>query len=355
MVEQDGNYLFLQATFAVSMFAGCFISYIIPIKLLARSFKSSSHRIPSSHENSALRSTESPHDGEWAIAIVAHCNCVGAGIFVAICFMGLMPVVNSEFEKYFKASGMVNVTYPFAEFTTLIGFFLVLFLEEMVTICRKREKPVLHLDDVSTELSQGLLTEPLEDYSTTNLEEISIRDGKSSSEGGSNTPHCHSHLVGINESGLTFFVLIFATSVHSIFEGLALGLMNEPSKASHIFIGIILHECIVAAALGLNSIRLNPEESGIKFGILFSSTVPLGIVIGVAIGMTPGPFGRLISAIFQGLAAGTFLHVSFCELIPSELSNSDSEVGLRRFRIFKIFLIFLGFVLMSVLTSLISD
>lgn len=350
VLEREGNFLLLQATFAASMFAGCFISFILPIKLLERSKRVSSRT--SGHEKS------NEPDSDWAIAIVAHCNCIGAGIFVAICFMGLMPVVNSEFANYFKASGMVDVNYPFAEFTTLIGFFLVLFLEEFVTMCRRAQKPpVLQLDDVSTELCQGLLTEPIEDYHTSNLEEISFRDGKEAVE--ETDAHCHSHshshLAAINESGLTFFVLIFATSVHSIFEGLALGLMNEPSKASHIFIGIILHECIVAAALGINSIRLNPHESGIKFGIMFSSTVPLGIIIGVAIGMTPGPFGRLISAIFQGLAAGTFLHVSFCELIPSELSSSEPQYGLRKFRIFKICLIFLGFLLMSMLTAFISD
>lgn len=353
VVEREGNFLLLQATFAASMFAGCFISFILPIKLLDRSRRSSRS---SSHEK-----INEP-DGDWAIAIVAHCNCIGAGIFVAICFMGLMPVVNSEFARYFKESGMLDVSYPFAEFTTLIGFFLVLFLEELVTMCRRKQKPpVLQLDEVSNELSQGLLTEPIEDYHTSNLEEISFRDGKGGNgiSDGENDAHCHSHshshLAVINESGLTFFVLIFATSVHSIFEGLALGLMNEPSKASHIFIGIILHECIVAAALGINSIRLNPQESGVKFGILFSSTVPLGIIIGVAIGMTPGPFGRLISAIFQGLAAGTFLHVSFCELIPSELSSSEPQVGLRKYRLFKIFLIFIGFVSMSMLTAFISD
>lgn len=354
VAEREGNFLLMQATFAISMLVGCFLSFILPIRLLERSKRTSSRT--SSHENI------SEPGSEWAETIVAHCNCVGAGIFVSICFMGIMPVVNSEFEKYFKATGIHGVSYPFAEFTTLIGFFMVLFLEEFVTMCRRRQKPpVLHLDDVSTEVSRGLLTEPIEDYQTSNLEEITFTDRKSNGSislndhGHDEHSHSHSHLAAINESGLAFFVLIFATSVHSIFEGLALGLMNEPSKASHIFVGIILHECIVAAALGLNSMKLNPNESGVKFAILFSSTVPLGIVIGVAVGMTPGSFGILISAIFQGLAAGTFLHVSFCELIPSELSSTEPQFGLRRYRIFKIFLIFLGFVFMSMLTAFISD
>jgi len=123
-------------------------------------------------------------------------------------------------------------------------------------------------------------------------------------------------------------VCFFDTSIHSIFEGMALGLIKESSRAIHIFIGIILHECIVAVALGLNSFRLESEgndksTSVTMFGLIFSSTIPVGMMIGIAVGYTPGSFGRLISAIFQGLAAGTFLHVAFCELIPEELNNEE--------------------------------
>ena len=41
------------------------------------------------------------------------------------------------------------------------------------------------------------------------------------------------------------------------------------------------------------------------------------------LGYTPGHFGRFISAIFQGFAAGTFIHVTFLELIPEELLYSS--------------------------------
>ena len=115
---------------------------------------------------------------------------------------------------------------------------------------------------------------------------------------------------------------------------MALGLIKEPSRAIHIFIGIILHECIVAVALGLNSFRLETPAAGnrhgsassssaMMFGLIFSSTIPVGMIIGILVGYTPGSFGRLISAIFQGLAAGTFLHVAFCELIPEELNSQE--------------------------------
>lgn len=186
---------------------------------------------------------------------------------------------------------------------------------------------------------------------------------------------------------------------------MALGLIKEPSRAIHIFIGIILHECIVAVALGLNSFRLetpsspspgnnsnrSTSSSAMMFGLIFSATIPVGMIIGVAVGYTPGAFGRLISAIFQGLAAGTFLHVAFVELIPEELANQEEhheevvetqatddedeeidghgdhhhEVERLTIRIlnrgnfystkfFRIILIFLGFVFMAIVTLFID-
>ncbi|KFM70734.1 Zinc transporter ZIP3, partial [Stegodyphus mimosarum] len=58
-----------------------------------------------------------------------------------------------------------------------------------------------------------------------------------------------------------------------------------------------------------------------KFASLYSAAIPLGVVIGAAIERAPGTAGDVISAILQGLAAGTFLHVTFQEFIPSEFSN----------------------------------
>lgn len=81
----------------------------------------------------------------------------------------------------------------------------------------------------------------------------------------------------------------------------------------------------------------------------------------------PIPFsGRLTSAVFQGIAAGTFLHVAFCELIPGELNShvpterpqeTDHQKPEPSFcdkRIFRVLLIFLGFVFMSFVTLFID-
>lgn len=110
---------------------------------------------------------------------------------------------------------------------------------------------------------------------------------------------------------------------------MALGLQTNLKTAIHLFIGIILHECLVAFALGLNAIRIQQEnvklKNHLKFALIFSITVPLGNLIGILVGYTPGHVGKFVSAIFQGFAAGTFIHVTFFELIPEEFLSKDSH------------------------------
>lgn len=361
------NFLLLESGFAISMFLGTFIGYYFPLKLLDRQKRSRNEfrqladaELMADSCDSAVKTSET-----W----IASCNCVGAGIFVAICFLGLMPVVKEEFEGFFKEANITGVTYPVSELTVLFGFFFVLVLEELVMMCRFGKKPpVLYLDEVASEQSHRLLEEsPSTNKQEDNFDEITdsvIADGqkrtKATSNGHAHHGHVHSHSHShahsqlATESGLTFFVLMFATSVHSVFEGLALGLIKDTARAMHIFVGIILHECIVAVALGLNAAKINPSlRANLKFAVAFSATVPIGIVLGVAVGYTPGALGRLISAIFQGLAAGTFLHVAFCELIPAELTEAPNASGsFWGKRIVKIFLIFVGYVLMALLTLL---
>ncbi|CAG2176964.1 unnamed protein product, partial [Oppiella nova] len=177
--------------------------------------------------------------------------------------------------------------------------------------------------------------------------------------------HDFSHVQSAGTTSISFFILMFATSVHSVFEGLALGLQKDTTKAMHLFVGIILHECLVAFALGLNSARIDSAvKTNVKFSVLFSLTIPVGIVLGVVLGVTPGLLGRSISAVFQGLAAGTFIHVTFHELIPAEFmgdhdvddslstggTGGDGEHQKYRQKLFKIFLLFIGFCVMAVMT-----
>ncbi|XP_074599615.1 zinc transporter ZIP3-like [Brevipalpus obovatus] len=354
------TYVVYQMFFAITMFIGTFLSYYLPIKLIGRL-----------SENSHQQAT-----------LLSYCNLLSAGIFIAICFLGLFPVVRKEFDEFFKEAAIHSVTYPVAELTILLGFFLVITLEQIMINCRSKKPPVLYLDDIQ-EQSHHLLDDNHHHNSSSIREaessrivdkpgaqlplNIGVNDGDSQnhhmhqslnpnshhsshhSHHHHHSGHHHDHLADMNPRDISFFMLFFATGVHSIFEGMALGLMKIPSQALHLYIGIILHECLVAIALAINSTQVS---GNIRFGVLFSSTVPVGIVLGVLVGYTRGSIGRLISSIFQGLAAGTFIHVAFYELIPHELSGSNASGSVK---LFKIFVLFLGFLIMAFIGFITSD
>lgn len=90
-------FLVMEAIFGVLVFAGCYFSYIIPIRILQNK-RLSHHRLPerdhfpsssSSDRNHSLSMDDHNHDAtdplqvkqeQQAERIVGYCNCFGAGM-----------------------------------------------------------------------------------------------------------------------------------------------------------------------------------------------------------------------------------------------------------------------------------
>lgn len=113
------------------------------------------------------------------------------------------------------------------------------------------------------------------------------------------------------------FVLMIALSVHSIFEGLALGLMNELGPFLNLMISILIHKFAESM-----SISIAMQKSGFEFKklfyflLLFSFATPIGTLMGILLnGADP-----IVNIIFTSLAGGSFIYVSCSELIVEEFS-----------------------------------
>ena len=123
----------------------------------------------------------------------------------------------------------------------------------------------------------------------------------------------------IPTSSITPYILLVALSVHSIFEGIALGVMNTIKECSILFSAIILHKWAAAFALGISFYKSGTEkELFIKMILLFTSFSPLGIIIG----MIFSDAGFLIKGIMLSISAGTFIYVATSEVIVEEFSLS---------------------------------
>lgn len=108
------------------------------------------------------------------------------------------------------------------------------------------------------------------------------------------------------------YILALTLIIHSLIEGIALGIGPTLSETLLIFIAIIAHKGSESFALCVTMLRHEcPIRRIIFFVILFATMTPLGILLGATINAYAiTTHGELIAGIFNAFAAGTFLYIS---------------------------------------------
>jgi zinc transporter 1/2/3 len=110
---------------------------------------------------------------------------------------------------------------------------------------------------------------------------------------------------------------MIALSVHSIFEGIALGLMNEMGPFINLMVSILVHKFAESM-----SISIAMQKAGFDFKklcsfiFLFSFATPLGTTMGILL----NDADEIVNIIFTSLAGGSFIYVACSELIVEEFS-----------------------------------
>jgi len=59
---------------------------------------------------------------------------------------------------------------------------------------------------------------------------------------------------------MTPFILMIALSVHSIFEGLALGLQPDMASLVNMVIAIVIHKGAASCSLGISLVKTFPDN-----------------------------------------------------------------------------------------------
>lgn len=155
--------------------------------------------------------------------------------------------------------------------------------------------------------------------------------------------HQHHHQEASQLGSIRSFMLLLALSVHTVFEGLALGLQQHNTDVWNLFIAIIFHKSVIAFSMGVQfAEQLKSFRNAVAFIILFAIMSPIGVVIGTVIVALQGTGeSALVSVIFQAIAAGTFLYVTFFEVLQREVGMDHS--------LLKVLLVILGFGAMVIL------
>ena len=117
---------------------------------------------------------------------------------------------------------------------------------------------------------------------------------------------------------MTPFILMIALSVHSIFEGLALGLSMSMGSLVNMIIAILVHKGAAGSSLGISLVKTFPDNFRLCRQLvgIFAFATPLGVAIGMAVATA----GDIYSIVFSSIAAGSFVYIACSEVVVEEFS-----------------------------------
>lgn len=294
-----------------------------------------------------------------------------------------------DVQKLFNDSAVRDIgdkfnSYPFGESTMVVGFFLVLIIEQVVLAVKEKNEPVelvrptarsrvrgsanshskpgnygstepASLTNSIAEPSEGerLLEQSYEQFrprsasvtsarSITGISDRPVYSRNGSIASGLDEVGLSMHQDPNSHSPIRSFIMLAALSLHSVFEGLAVGLQTTTAQVVGVFAALILHKCIIAFSIGLNLV-----QSRLKLGKIIISNLgfciasPVGIAIGIILEKFESPNSLTITnGILQGLACGTFLYVTFFEVLPHEFNKPQN-------RVLKVLFVVIGFIVVN--------
>lgn len=140
------------------------------------------------------------------------------------------------------------------------------------------------------------------------------------------------------------YVLIFILSVHSIIVGVALGSEIVLNQSIIIAIAVLAHKGSAAFALGVSMLKSKIKTGKIiKLIVMFSVMTPFGILIGIFLShILEGNATEFSIAMFDALAAGTFLYIAIMDIFNEEFKN-------KQYTYLKLLFSVLGLLLMALL------
>ena len=161
--------------------------------------------------------------------------------------------------------------------------------------------------------------------------------------------HHHQHTSLQQLRSVRSFVLLLALSLHTVFEGLALGLQTSTQEVWTLFAALAMHKSIIAFTLGVQfTDNVQRVLRIVLFITTFSLMSPLGIITGTLVTETSSGFAtNVANAVLQGLATGTFLHVTFFEVLQRQVGQDHNLV--------KVLTVLIGFCVVALMNLLVHE
>eukprot|EP00057_Strongylocentrotus_purpuratus_P034354 XP_794887.2 PREDICTED: zinc transporter ZIP1-like [Strongylocentrotus purpuratus] len=283
--------------------------------------------------------------------VISLLNSAAAGIFLSIALVHLLPDVRMIFDKALNIThggevegGGMAMGFDWTGFTAGVGFLFVVFVEQLMVWCLESSERT----DYTASDTSHLVKPTTGESDTDGHGDYGALRERSPSE-------CQSEASVTLQRGLDNLQPLTSSEPSSpcftlfsrLLEGLALGLQLREQDTIDLLIAISIHKGIESFTVLLRFAQL-PGRDVLKWSslVIFSLTSPIGIGIGIPLAdPSVNADALLVNGILQGLATGTFMFVTFVELLPVELAGKDD-------RLLKCTCLIAGFGLMCGLTQI---
>lgn len=275
--------------------------------------------------------------------------CFGGGVLFATSITHMLPENRAKLGPY----------QEYAEIIFCLGFFILYIIDEIVHFFYGETNSILtipnkknahnHYGSVAASERTAIWQEPQLPYNP------AFYKSKSEShlifENSAPSQLCH---VGHQEPCISTaptinFGLVVALTVHSVLEGLVVGLENTTSKVILLLGAIASHKLVVGFCLGLE-LASNTTFCRHFMGILvFAAGSVIGIAIGAFATIEESGNSDTILAFLQGLAGGTLLYVTLSEILPRERARWHQQHHKRGAGIYQFISTGFGFVMMTIM------
>ncbi|XP_069812736.1 zinc transporter ZIP1-like [Dendropsophus ebraccatus] len=254
---------------------------------------------------------------------ISFISCIAGGVFLAACLLDIVPDFLKDMKEAMQEQ-QITTDFPLPEFILGVGVLLVLIVERIVLECS------VGISEENTPLLSGTSNSPTpQDHFHGHSHNNHHHDVEQARH--------HFHIDFNAHSSFRSFILILSLSLHSIFEGIAIGLQSAQTEVLQIAVAILIHKSIIAVSLSLLLMQSNVKTKWFVLSIvMFALMSPIGIGIGIGVMQTEANGSSLVQAVLEGLAAGTFVYITFLEILPHELNSN-------KWRLPKVLFILLGF------------
>lgn len=312
-------------------------------------------------------------------ALISFLLCFGAGVLLATALVHMLPEVQVALKQY-------------AEIVFCMGFFLIYAVDELSHMCgvghshggdshgQQSDETEASGRRCSRDSTSGDVDSSRGYGTSEETKLLSKGSSDSAIQIGQRSSDCdisgHAQSLGMSSASSStesiprvmvvtgdmsepvtgVFSLLLALVVHSLLEGLAIGVQSSAPAVLLLLGAVSAHKYVVGFCLGVEICSHGSRHRCSH--ILQILTFAVGSVAGIAVGMILDDIGQtfnqLVIPSLQGVAGGTLLYVTVSEVLPRE-RGKRLVIGMRHVGLLQLFAVILGFTVMSILSLMITE